>query len=294
VKKLIVLLVIALSLYPMQARSAGVGWEGIQRTTNVGTPGVDSKVPTEKAVRTAINAYPASINAVTGTGTQYFLPYWTSTGVVGKLAALGTAGSLLKSAGAGAPPAWTTETFAAPGAVGAVLYSDGTNWIRSATPTFTTINGHTLTAGSSTFTGTAGQTYTFPTTTATLARTDAAQTFTGEQTIRPKMIYVSHGASENANASDMYGQIHLITGAYTVTVPAVVVGMNARFRATTAAVACIDVQAADSHVLAGTALTAGYKICSDGYAGSEIELDASAANSWRDTNANGLWVDSGA
>ena len=46
-----------------------------------------------------------------------------------------------------------------------------------------TINGHTFTTGSSTFTGTAGQTYTFPTTTATLARTDAANTFTGHQTI---------------------------------------------------------------------------------------------------------------
>ena len=41
------------------------------------------------------------------------------------------------------------------------------------------LNGHTFTTGSSTFTGTAGQTYTFPSTTATLARTDAANTFTG-------------------------------------------------------------------------------------------------------------------
>jgi hypothetical protein len=47
----------------------------------------------------------------------------------------------------------------------------------------TTVNGHTFTTGSSTFTGTAGQTYTFPTTTATLARTDAANTFTGTQAI---------------------------------------------------------------------------------------------------------------
>ncbi len=43
----------------------------------------------------------------------------------------------------------------------------------------TTVNGNTFTTGSSTYTGTAGQTYTFPTTTATLARTDAGQTFTG-------------------------------------------------------------------------------------------------------------------
>lgn len=49
--------------------------------------------------------------------------------------------------------------------------------------TAASINGHTFTTGSSTFTGTAGQTYTFPTTTATLARTDAANTFTGHQTI---------------------------------------------------------------------------------------------------------------
>lgn len=46
-----------------------------------------------------------------------------------------------------------------------------------------TINGNTLTSGSSTYTGTAAQTYTFPTTSATIARTDAANTFTGHQTI---------------------------------------------------------------------------------------------------------------
>lgn len=46
-----------------------------------------------------------------------------------------------------------------------------------------TYNGNIITAGSSTYTGTAGQTYTFPTTTATIARTDAANTFTGTQTI---------------------------------------------------------------------------------------------------------------
>lgn len=46
----------------------------------------------------------------------------------------------------------------------------------------TSVNGNVFTTGSSTYTGTAGQTYTFPTTTATIARTDAAQTFTGTQT----------------------------------------------------------------------------------------------------------------
>lgn len=48
--------------------------------------------------------------------------------------------------------------------------------------TATSINGNIFTTGSSTYTGTAGQTYTFPTTSATIARTDAANTFTGNQT----------------------------------------------------------------------------------------------------------------
>lgn len=39
-----------------------------------------------------------------------------------------------------------------------------------------------------TFSGTAGQTYTFPTTTATLARTDAANTFTGTQTFSGSIV----------------------------------------------------------------------------------------------------------
>lgn len=55
----------------------------------------------------------------------------------------------------------------------------------------TTVNGHTFTTGSSTFTGTAGQTYTFPTTTATLARTDAANTFAGVQTMTSPVINTS-------------------------------------------------------------------------------------------------------
>ncbi len=46
----------------------------------------------------------------------------------------------------------------------------------------TSVNGNFFTTGSSTYTGTAGQTYTFPSTSATIARTDALQTFTGVQT----------------------------------------------------------------------------------------------------------------
>jgi len=52
-----------------------------------------------------------------------------------------------------------------------------------------------------TFASTTGQTYTFPTTTATLARTDAAQTFTGVQTITgttQNSLFVSATSATNA------------------------------------------------------------------------------------------------
>ena len=72
-----------------------------------------------------------------------------------------------------------TGNLTGPSASGTIVLLDNT-----AALTNKTYNGHTFTAGSSTFTGTAGQTYTFPTTTATLARTDAtAQTFSAAQTI---------------------------------------------------------------------------------------------------------------
>lgn len=67
--------------------------------------------------------------------------------------------------------------------------------------TVTTVNGNTITAGSSTYTGTAAQTYTFPTTTATIARTDAAQTFTGAQTYSNAVIYTNNAITASGNAA---------------------------------------------------------------------------------------------
>jgi hypothetical protein len=91
----------------------------------------------------------------------------------------------------------------------------------------------------------------------------------------------------------MYGNTHLVTGAYVVTLPAAVVGMSAIFQATTAAVFSVDVQAADSIVLAGIALTAGNKASSDGFAGSFIKVTCTSANTWRVTDVGGLFVDGG-
>ncbi len=91
--------------------------------------------------------------------------------------------------------------------------------------TATSINGNILTTGSSTYTGTAAATYTFPTSTATIARTDAAQTFTGIQTasllnLTPQAISVtsnagtadiSHGIQNFTNSSAAAMTITLTT-----------------------------------------------------------------------------------
>ena len=72
----------------------------------------------------------------------------------------------------------TSQTITLPNATTTLAGLDNT-----AAFTNKTYNGHTLTAGSSTFTGTAAQTYTFPPTTTTLAGLAIAQTFTASQTL---------------------------------------------------------------------------------------------------------------
>lgn len=97
---------------------------------------------------------PAGSGDVIGpaSSTQYKIPIWGSdskTLIDG--VAVGAAGQLLRSAGAGANPAWSAYTLALPGDAGAVLYSDGTNWTRSATPSFQAL---TLTGANSLAVGT--------------------------------------------------------------------------------------------------------------------------------------------
>lgn len=108
----------------------------------------------------------------------------------------------------------------------AVTANTGTGAVaRAAGPTFTTptlgaatattINGNTFTTGTYTLTGQAGktltfngsitltgtdaQTYTFPTTTATIARTDALQTFTGVQTFSSAPVLSTNTLTGNGN-----------------------------------------------------------------------------------------------
>ena len=105
---------------------------------------------------------------------------------------------------------------------------------------------------------------------------------------------VTHSATEATTADKMRGQDHIITGAYTVTLPAAVVGMQATFISTTAAVFSLDSNGADQFILAGTALTAGYKITSDGTAGVVVTVKCLQANKWYVTYTNSTMIDGGA
>jgi len=70
--------------------------------------------------------------------------------------------------------------------------------------------------------------------------------------------------------------------------------MHGRFYATTAAVFSVDCNGADHFVLGGTALTAGYKVTSDGSAGAFFEWECTAANTITIFFSNVTFIDGGA
>lgn len=105
---------------------------------------------------------------------------------------------------------------------------------------------------------------------------------------------VSHSSTENATAAQMKGQTHLVTGAYTVSLPTAAVGYKAKFRATTAAVYSLDVVTGTDVIrLNGTALTAGYKVTSDGTINNTIECECSQAGYYDCNSLVGVATDGG-
>lgn len=148
------------------AGTAGLLGDAATLTFNSGTgalsatsfSGAGTGLTGTAASLTAGTALAVAVGGITGLGT----------GVATALAVnVGTAGAFVVNGGAlGTPSGGTVTNLTGT----ASININGT------------VNGNTLTTGSSTYTGTAAQTYTFPTTSATIARTDAANTFTGTQT----------------------------------------------------------------------------------------------------------------
>lgn len=95
----------------------------------------------------------------------------------------------------------TSPTFITPTLGAALATSINGLIISTTTGTFTLTNAKTLSVTNSlTLSGTDGTTMTFPSTTATIARTDAAQTFTGTQTFA-QVITTANAIAASGNAA---------------------------------------------------------------------------------------------
>lgn len=127
--------------------------------------------------------------------------------------AIGTAGQVLQVNSGATAPEWvsssgtgnvarvTSPSFTTPSLGAATALSINSLTITTSTGTFTLANGKTLTVNNSlTLNGTDATTMTFPSTSATIARTDAAQTFTGVQTF---------GSNPILNAGNANGLLYL-------------------------------------------------------------------------------------
>lgn len=140
----------------------------------------------------------------------------------------GVTGKLIKDGGpvpTGTGTVTSVSVVTANGVSGSVATSTTTPAITltlgAITPT--SVNGNVFTTGSSTYTGTSGQTYTFPTTSATIARTDAANTFVGASTASAWILTsptittkISPTTDDNAPLGDTthnFSDLFLATGA---------------------------------------------------------------------------------
>lgn len=141
--------------------------------------------------------------------------------------------------------------------------------------TATSINGNFFTTGSSTYTGTAGQTYTFPTTTATIARTDTGQTFTGTNVIGGISFASNAATSLNSVTSAALSNLTLGTGTF---------GTAVTFASATGAVTLASTTASTSTTTGSLVTAGGLGVAGAGWFGGTVH-SGSAANAFTvDTN----------
>lgn len=146
-------------------------------------PNASATILTDNA---AVTVAQGGTGRATGTTAYGLIAAGTTATAAQQTLSAGATTDILVGGGASALPAWTTATGS-----GAPVRATSPALVTPAlgVATATSINGNFFTTGSSTYTGTAAQTYTFPTTTAIIARTDAANTFTGTQTFSNAINY---------------------------------------------------------------------------------------------------------
>lgn len=117
----------------------------------------------------------------------------------------------------------------------------------------------------------------------------------GKSTFGIVEVITSHSATEAVTAATMYGNIHKVTGAYTLTLDALVAGMSMIFRASTAAAFSVKA-AATCHfeMIDGTVLDNGDKMTSGGTKNEWIQIICETANVGIVVGQNGAFSDTGA
>jgi hypothetical protein len=114
-------------------------------------------------------------------------------------------------------------------------------------------------------------------------------------TLTSKIAVITDSATGNVTAAQMEGQTHVITGAYTLSLPTAAVGYNAKFKASTAAAYSLDVQTGtDVIILNGVALSAGNKATSDSTIYNEVLVECRIAGKYDIQSQLGLITDGGA
>jgi len=104
---------------------------------------------------------------------------------------------------------------------------------------------------------------------------------------------INVAANTTLTANQCLGQIVLVTGNYTVTLPPVVIGSMVTLRATTAAVFYGKANANDRIILSGVALDDADKTASPGNAGDQITYWGDSAAGWTVVGMIGGHTDGG-
>ena len=113
-------------------------------------------------------------------------------------------------------------------------------------------------------------------------------------TIDSKATVVLNNVPVTIPANEMNGQIHVVMGALTMSLPLAVVGYSAIFFVSTASVIIIDLdQSSDIIILSGIAQAAGESIISNGAIYAMVQIICITAGYYIAIPIQGIWTNGG-
>ena len=180
----------------------------------------------------------------------------------------------------------------APGAAGGLLQSDGTDYARVDTLTGLTFGGFTV--STAIVSGAAGALESSAVTSTELGYLAGLTGYVKGVTTKTTATTYTIGTTD---ANEAYGGVIYVTGACTVTAPAVVAGMSFTVITIGDVAVSLDVNASDKMVLDGVTLDDGDKATNTSKAGDIIVCTYYSADGWycaSGSNSGTLWSDGGA